>query len=172
MSLTVDDTVYIAKLRKSGRPKKLIAAFIVLLLAMRRIGVQRTKTAIAAALAASVQVLAKELAVYVGAQVGEEAAAADIAPELLTAITTHLADASDVVDPEVLADRIGLIAQAELQRATMEFYKNTVPSTATITRRSVATIRAVRARTWRERIARPGRTNCSIGTRAAPAVSK
>ena len=113
------DLAYVAKLRQSKRDKKLIASFILLVLALKHIRPSDGPDVIAAALAPATTVLAGALAVYVANRMhAKPEKTRAIAVPLLAAVALHAAQALQLGQDERVA-RLGLIARAELQHATM-----------------------------------------------------
>ena len=131
--LTPDDLEYIARLRKSNRGKKLIAAYILVVLAMRRLPVDVTKQRAETLLRAPTTVLAGALAAYVSRQMRSKPSdKRAIVPALLAALARYTVEAQALLPDDRIA-HIGLIAQAELQNATARVSRQ-VAGTRTITR--------------------------------------
>lgn len=119
MSLDAQDALYIAKLKKSKRDPALVAVFILLLLAMKRLQPTTSLETIASELAPTTTALAARVAAYVARQLHTTPEPTRrVAAPLLKDITTHAYEALKLA-PDARNARLGLIAQAELQHATM-----------------------------------------------------
>lgn len=135
MSLDAGDIAYLHKLKQSKRDKKLISAYLLLLLALRRLRADAERLEIARDLAPTVGQLASGINRYVARQT-HTATTSDrrkaIAVPLLAAIVLHAAKAQKLTQDE-RAQRLGVIARAELQNATVAATRR-VAGTRTLTR--------------------------------------
>ena len=135
MSLDAGDIAYLHKLKQSKRDKKLVAAFLLLLLALRRLRADAERLEIERDIAPSVGALAAGINRYVARQTHTAATAdrrAAIAVPLLAAIVLHAAHAQKLARDE-RSQRLGLIARAETQTATAAATKRAA-GTRTLTR--------------------------------------
>lgn len=129
----VDDMVYVAKLKHSGRPRKLTAAVLVLLLAMRQTR-DHSATALRFALVSPVRSVATQIAAWLTTRLGVPVDADTIAAELLSAIVEYAVKAVGELSGNALRARLGLIVQAETQRATAAAVQRAAQGLGSITR--------------------------------------
>jgi hypothetical protein len=136
MSLDTADLQYIAKLKASKRDRRLIAAFLLLLFALRRLRPGASRPEIETELAPIVGALGAGIAGYVAKQLHDNPPSrADrraVAVPLLAAIALHAANAAKLAREE-RNERLGLIARAETQTATAEATRRAA-GTRTLTR--------------------------------------
>lgn len=135
---SVDDMVYVTKLKRSNRPRKLTAAVLLLLLLMRRV----TSTAelqLRIVLTGPTLAVAKGISYYVYRKTGVTPAPAPIAEQLLEAIVKYATEAAKTLQGNALRARLGLIIQAEVQRATAAAFKSVAWQLFRITRSTTST---------------------------------
>jgi len=129
----LDDLAYVAKLRHSGRPRKLAGAVLLLLLAMRRVE-RADPFALRLALTVPVAAVATQIASWLSASLGVPVSADAIRASLLASILDYSAKAGTQLSGDALAARLGLIVQAETQRATAAAVARVAPQLQSITR--------------------------------------
>ena len=139
MSLDAQDAAYVKKLKKSGRDKKLIAAWLLLLLAMKRLQLSASLETIASELAPTTTTLAARVAAYVARQLHTTPEPTRrVAGPLLKDVSTHAVEALKLPPDERMA-RLGLIARAEVQNATVAVSRRAAfAGQRTITRRTAS----------------------------------
>lgn len=134
------ELAYIAKLSRTNRPKKLVAAVWLLLLAMRRLQpFQRRAVAMRLALFPAAMTVARALAKYVSVQADmEPPTPRPIALALVAGITHYAVKAADTFSDSELDARNGLIVVSEVQRTTADTLRTALASSGTITRTAQA----------------------------------
>ena len=137
MSLDAGDIAYLAKLKKSKRDKRLIAGFLLLLYALRRLRPNATSTEIAAAIAPATALLGTGIAAYVARQMQTATDRKPIAAALLAAIVLHAAQAVRL-EADARNQRLGVIARAELQIATAKASKGAAAGKHTLYRQTTS----------------------------------
>lgn len=135
------DVAYLHKLKESNRDKKLIAAYLLLLLALRLLRPGVTRVEVETAILPTATMLGAGIAAYVARQMHDpspsRAARRAIALPLLTAIALHTADAQKLAQ-DAREYRLGLIARAETQNATAAASRRAAEGKHTLTRETTS----------------------------------